>query len=407
MIPAFISRWFVPAPDSGVADDIRRGKSPWTDSVHLMWSFWIFITPLFDGGLKGYTRTWLLFTLATYPVFVFLFAKIQLAPRRTIHFHAWGMAVLCFSVMRWYPSGLSYFVYACVMLGHCDLRHYRSHVAQVLALNVAYVGLGWWIGYPNVLLVIMPATVLVICTIVAVEQLNKQKDAALSLSHDEVRRLAATAERERIGRDLHDLLGHTLSLITLKLELSRKLFDRDVDAARREVEEAEKVARHALAEVRIAVSGIRAADLAAELASAQSVAGILAGASRLRSAANRFAAGHGARPVPGPARGSHQCRTARAASSAKVEFRREHACVRLLISDDGRGGIDGDGNGLRGMRERVRAIGGTLEIDSPRRGGTRLLVKAPVPVLRLVPSTPSTLQASGSTATSASGHSMA
>jgi two-component system sensor histidine kinase DesK len=407
MIPAFISRWFVPAPDSGAADDIRRGKSPWADSVHLMWSFWIFITPLFDGGLKGYTRTWLLFTLATYPVFVFLFARIQLAPRRTTHFYAWGMAVLCFSVMRWYPSSLSYFVYACVMLGHCDLRQYRSYVAQVVALNVAYVGLGWWIGYPNALLVIMPATVFVICTIIAVEQLGKQKDAALSLSHDEVRRLAATAERERIGRDLHDLLGHTLSLITLKLELSRKLFDRDVDAARREVEEAEKVARHALAEVRSAVSGIRAADLAAELASAQ----LLLESSRVHldydqpptdlpqdteralSLVLREAATNIARHA--------------AASSAKIEFRREHACVRLLISDNGRGGIDGDGNGLRGMRERVRAIGGTLEIDSPRRGGTRLLVKAPVPVLRLVPSSPSTLPTGGSTATATSGHSLA
>src|SRR3546814_5511333 len=76
----------------------------------------------------------------------------------------------------------------------------------------------------------------------------------------EVRRLAATAERERIGRDLHDLLGHTLSLITLKLELSRKLFDRDPAAARTEIAEAEKVARHALAEVRSAVTGIRRSE---------------------------------------------------------------------------------------------------------------------------------------------------
>ena len=55
MIPAFIARWFAPAPDSAVADDIRRGKSPWADSVHLLWSFWIFGTPLLDHGLRGYT----------------------------------------------------------------------------------------------------------------------------------------------------------------------------------------------------------------------------------------------------------------------------------------------------------------------------------------------------------------
>jgi two-component system sensor histidine kinase DesK len=351
-----------------------------------MWSFWIFITPLFEGGLKGYTLKWLLFTVATYPVFLFLFARVQLAPRRTNHFYAWGMAALCFSVMRWYPSGLSYFVYACVMLSHCDLRHYRRYVAQVLALNAIYIALGWWMGYPNALLVIMPATVLVVCTIVTVEQLSQQKDAALSLSHDEVRRLAATAERERIGRDLHDLLGHTLSLITLKLELSRKLFDRDVDAAKREVEEAEKVARHALAEVRSAVTGIRATDLAAELAAA-----------RLLLESSRVHLDYGEPPVDLPShieRGlslvlreavTNIARHADA-SQAWVEMTRERASLCLKVSDNGRGGIARDGNGLSGMRERVRALGGTLTVESPSGQGSSLRVVVPLPIMRLVES---------------------
>lgn len=407
MIPHFITRWFVPAPDSSAADDIRRGKSPWADGIHLMWSFWIFITPLFDGGLRGYTIKWLLFTLATYPLFLFLFARIQLAPRKSTAFYAWAMAALSFSVMRWYPSGLSYFVYACVMLSHCDFRRYRNYAIQVLLLNGAYVALGLWMGYPKALLVIMPSTVFVICTIVMVEQLNKKKDAALSLSHDEVRRLAATAERERIGRDLHDLLGHTLSLITLKLELSGKLFDRDVKAARREVGEAEKVARHALAEVRSAVSGIRATDLAAELASAQ----LLLESSRIHLDYDRP-------PVDLPQdteralslvlreAATNIARHADA-SSAKVSFLREHASVHMQISDNGCGGIDGEGNGLCGMRERVQALGGTLAVDSPRRGGTRLLVKAPVPVLRLVTASSSSLPARETTSTTAGGHSAA
>lgn len=385
MIPDFIARWFVPAPDSGVADDIRRGKSPWADSVHLLWSSWIFITPLFVHGRSGYDGTWLLFTLGSYPLFLLLFAKIQLASRRTAPWYAWGMAILCFSLLRWYPSGLSYFVYACVMLGHCDMRRFSSYVIQVLSLNVAYVALAWWIGYPPSMLVIMPVTVLVICTIIAVEQMSKRKDAALSLSHDEVRRLAATAERERIGRDLHDLLGHTLSLITLKLELSRKLFDRDVDAAKREVEEAEKVARHALAEVRSAVTGIRATDLAAELASA-----------RLLLESSRVHLDYASPPIDLPGeieRGlslvlreavTNIARHADA-SSARIELLREHASVRMQISDNGRGGVTEDGNGIGGMRERVRAMGGVLAIESPRGQGTRLRVVVPVPVLRLVP----------------------
>ena len=386
MIPVFIARWFVPAPDSAVADDLHRGKSPWAHGVHLLWSLWIFITPLFDHGVRGYTLTWLLFTLGSYPVFLLLFAKLMLAPRRVAYLYAWGMAALCFSLLRWYPSGLSYFVYACVMLSHCETRRIRSYVIQVVLINVIYVALAWWIGYPTSLLVIMPATVFIVCTIVTVEQIHKEKDVALSLSHDEVRRLAATAERERIGRDLHDLLGHTLSLITLKLELSRKLFDRDVDAARREVEEAEKVARHALAEVRCAVTGIRATDLAAELASA-----------RLLLESSRVHLDYGELPADLPGdieRGlslvlreavTNIARHA-GASQARIEMTRERGGVCLQISDNGRGGIESDGNGLSGMRERVHALGGTLAFESPRGQGSRLRVVIPLPIMRLVES---------------------
>ena len=81
-------------------------------------------------------------------------------------------------------------------------------------------------------------------------------------------RLATLAERERIGRDLHDLLGHTLSVVALKSELARKLIDRDLDAARAEIGEVERVARDALSQVRHAVSGIRSTALGAELLAA-------------------------------------------------------------------------------------------------------------------------------------------
>lgn len=380
MIPDVIVRWFTPAPDSGVADDIRRGRSPWADSIHLLWSFWVFIVPLFG---EGYTRSWLLFTLGSYPTFLLLFAKAQLAPRRTSHLYALGMAVLSLLLLRWYSSGISYFMYGCIMLRHCNSR-FHSYMGQVLLLNMAFVALAWWINYPLSLLVIIPITVLVVSTITAVEHMSKEKDAALRLSHDEVRRLAATAERERIGRDLHDLLGHTLSLITLKLELSRKLFDRDAEAAKREVEEAEKVARHALAEVRSAVTGIRATDLAAELASAR----LLLESSQVRLDYDRPPA-----DLPGDIeRGlslvlreavTNIARHA-GASSAKIEMARERASVCMKVSDNGRGGIDHDGNGLCGMRERVRALGGTLAIESPSGQGTCLRVMVPVPILRLV-----------------------
>src|SRR3546814_15243278 len=100
----------------------------------------------------------------------------------------------------------------------------------------------------------LPMT-LIIGIIVNVESMSHEKDLALQLSHDEVRRLAAPAERDRIGRDLHDLPGHTLSLITLKRELPRRLIDRDPGAPGIEIAEAETDARPPRAEGRSAATG--------------------------------------------------------------------------------------------------------------------------------------------------------
>ena len=393
--------FLTPAPDSMAARSMGKGKSPWVDAVHLLWSAWIFVVPVWSD--HGWDARWLAITLVTYPVFLLLYYQWVVAPRSSIRACGLAMILLSMACLPWYPSGLSYFIYGCVMLcSRC--MGFRTCLSWLIALNVLMLLETWLLGYPWQAVWSIPLTSLIIGIIVNAERASEEKDAQLRLSHDQIRQLAATAERERIGRDLHDLLGHTLSLITLKLELSRKLFDRDVDAAKREVEEAEKVARHALAEVRSAVSGIRAADLAAELASAQLL---------LESSRVHLEYDHPPTDLPEDTEralslilreaATNIARHAQA-SSAKVDFRREHAGVHMLVSDNGRGGIDIDGNGLRGMRERVRAIGGLLEIDSPRRGGTRLLVKVPVPVLRLVPSTSSPLLSGRSMSDAVSGH---
>jgi two-component system, NarL family, sensor histidine kinase DesK len=201
---------------------------------------------------------------------------------------------------------------------------------------------------------------------------NARKRAALKLSHDEVRRLAALAERERIGRDLHDLLGHTLSLIALKSELAGKLIDRDVAGARREIDEVTAVARDALSQVRRAVTGIRAAGLAAELASARQL---------LESDGVSFTYSidevelsteqeTGLALVVREAITNIQ-RHARA-QRARVVLESTRSSLHLSIEDDGRGSSIVAGNGLSGMRERVESLGGQLRIDSIRDKGTRI-----------------------------------
>ena len=203
---------------------------------------------------------------------------------------------------------------------------------------------------------------------------NARKRIALKLSHDEVRRLAALAERERIGRDLHDLLGHTLSLIALKSELAGKLLERDAHAARREIDEVTRVARDALSQVRRAVTGIRAAGLAAELASARQLLesdgvsfNYSLGEVELSSAQETVLALVVREAITNIQRHAQ-------AHKANVGLELSSGELRLCIDDDGRGGSINAGNGLIGMRERVEALGGRLRIDSVRGRGTKIEV---------------------------------
>lgn len=368
--------WMRPAPDSLAGRNVARGKSPWADAAHLLWSVWIFITPVFDRDM--WNLHWILLTVASYPVFLWLYTMCCVSSRRASRRYAAALVVLAMSLLPWYPSGLTYFVFGCVMLRVCSMR-FRHYMLALVGLNVALLSEAWLLGYPWQAVFSIPIVTFIIGLVVNAERMSEEKDAELRLSHEEVRRLAANAERERIGRDLHDLLGHTLSLITLKLELSRKLYDRDSEAARREVEEAEKVARHALAEVRAAVTGIRATDLAAELASAR----LLLASSGVHldyqmASLNLPEAVERCMALVIREASTNIVRHARA-SEASVTLDVDGADVLLQIADNGRGGIGEDGNGLCGMRERVRGIQGQLQIESPRGVGTRLSVRARVP----------------------------
>lgn len=380
VLPHWLAALLRPAPDSAVADNLRRGKPAWSDAVHLLWTGWVFFTPIFGSG---YSLTWLWLTVLTYPVFVALFARQLLAPRRHAPRYALAMVVMGLALLPWYPSGISYFIFGCVTLRVCRTGSVRRYLAQLLVLNALFVGIALSLGYHWQLMVWIPSMTFIIGVIITVESINKDRDAALKLSQDEVRRLAATAERERIGRDLHDLLGHTLSLITLKLELSRKLFDRDPDRARLEVTEAEGIARQALAEVRSAVTGIRASDLTAELAAAR----LLLECQHVHL--------HYAPPPPMPVEveralalvlreaATNIVRHAQA-NQAWVQFEQDTRTLSMQIRDDGRGDVQSDGNGLTGMRERVAALRGTLQVRSARGQGTTLTVQVPLPAATTV-----------------------
>jgi two-component system, NarL family, sensor histidine kinase DesK len=371
-----IPAWLRPTPDSEAAENIRKGHNPWMDAIHLLWSVWIFFGPLMDD--KGFTLKWLIVTLSTYPIFLLFYALCIIRPQRSVRLYAWAIALLGLVTLAFDGgTGGCYFIYGCVMLraGECGWPRYLLNVVVMCALFALVASLDRMPWQVIAYLIVMVA---VITAVINVGINASKKNAALKLSQDEVRRLAATAERERIGRDLHDLLGHTLSLITLKLELSRKLFDRDPAAARRELEEAENVARHALGEVRAAVTGIRATDLAAELASA-----------RLLLESSAVHLDYGALPPSLPVDVERSLALVireavtnihrhAGATEASVRFEFTAEKLDMQICDNGRGGQSAEGNGINGMRERVKALGGTLSIESPPKRGTRLTVYVPL-----------------------------
>ncbi len=202
------------------------------------------------------------------------------------------------------------------------------------------------------------------------------KNAALLATQGEVRVMAAAAERERIARDLHDLLGHTLTVVAVKADLAARLVEIDPVRAKSEMQDLQATARTALADIRSAVTGMRRVALGAEVAQAR----------------NALAAVETTRAVSGPdgvlpalveetlamllREGATNVVRHAHASKCEVVIDVEPDAVRFTLSDDGVGGDIREGNGLAGMRARVAAAGGTLQVRGDK--GTCIEVVLPL-----------------------------
>ncbi|MFI0910024.1 MULTISPECIES: sensor histidine kinase [Streptomyces] len=208
---------------------------------------------------------------------------------------------------------------------------------------------------------------------------------ALREARATVAHLAANEERLRLARDLHDLLGHSLSLITLKSELAgRMLPDRPEDAAR-QVADIERVSRQALVDVREAVSGFRRPTLEAELAGARTALAAAGVAADLTHAAT----GHPDLPPDEEGALAWALREAvtnvvrhSGATRCEVTLTEAGDDMCLTVTDNGRGPGRGYGNGLTGLSERLVLADGRLETGTGPRGGFRL--RACVPLSRRV-----------------------
>jgi two-component system, NarL family, sensor histidine kinase DesK len=289
-----------------------------------------------------------------------------------------GIAALGYGLMRFNAFSNTYVIYAAAFAALLPGSVWTR--LEVLALLlIAYCGMAVWLDFP----VFVPAVTAIVSVAVFTgnyfQAETVRKRAELKLSHDEVRRLAALAERERIGRDLHDLLGHTLSLVALKSDLAGRLIERDPQAARNEINEVSRVARDALAQVRRAVTGIRAAGLAAELASAKLL--LESDGVTLRYDAQEAVVPPDLETVLALALREAVTNIQRHARAtlAEVSLTGTPEQVQLRIRDNGVGSAAVPGNGLAGMRERVESRGGRLRIDSTLRQGTCVEITLPLP----------------------------
>jgi two-component system sensor histidine kinase DesK len=213
----------------------------------------------------------------------------------------------------------------------------------------------------------------------------RTRNAELTEARAELARLAVAEERARFARDLHDLLGHSLSVIALKSELAGRLLPERPEAALEEMRSVEQVARSALAEVREAVSGYRQPTLDDELAGARlalSAAGIDADVERPAvtldpevEAVLAWAVREGATNVIRHSGASRCIINVRAGlADAGVELVDDGAGARS-VGGNGAGG----GHGLAGLAERVKRLHGRLDAGAAPGGGFRLSVTVPVP----------------------------
>ncbi len=376
-------------------ENLGHGGSPWRlkpwrtilqDKDHgwspLLWVVYLgffFVDPVVSHASA---RIWTL-DIAGAIVFLFLYFGLFAleSPRTAIHIG--GMLLLGMFFLPINAGSCTFFIYAAAMLPFCV----KTQTAAVLGLvSVGIVGAveglllhlnRWTLFYAAVFPMIIGAGNTFFAE-------RNRMNRNLRKANEEIEHLAKVAERERIARDLHDVLGHTLSVITLKSELAGKLIERDPQRAAKEIREVEEISRQALSDVRDAIRGYRSQGLLAELARAKSTLETAGLTVQCQASAtiNIPAIQESILSLAVREAVTNIVRHARARTCC-MRLEQQNGSCSLEISDDGRGWNGNEGNGLRGMRERVEMVGGTLQRIGA--SGTTVTITLPLkaPVMQM------------------------
>jgi two-component system, NarL family, sensor histidine kinase DesK len=339
--------------------------------VALLYAAYFFVLPAYRHSFAAWMECALLY--AVFLVLYYLVGELR-ERRQTV---AFGLFFLfAFSYYARNHEAYVIFVYPFAML--CLFVTRLRILFLVLLTMMAGVVLEIrYLGRP----LVAAESVFFYCVIFGLSNFafSQQARATLLLeqANSEIERLSQEAERERIARDLHDLLGHTLTVITVKLDLARRLLSQNSDRAKNEIVEAEQTARKALAEVREAVSGYRTEGLGAEIARARR--DLLSADVQLTTTLA---------PVHlSPGQSNALCLALREgvtnivrhahASVCRVALVEVEKTIHFTIEDNGSGGDIREGNGLRGMRERLEAMAGAIKLTTSAAGGTSLEITLP------------------------------
>ncbi|MEU6411142.1 sensor histidine kinase [Microbispora sp. NPDC046933] len=364
----------------GTDDSPSRLRRLMGMSLGLIYLFYP-VSEVVDGTVTGARAVWRMGALA---VFVAVYLTVVLGPRALDEHPRWTFPLLgvatamgaVFPLLFQSPSWLTLPVYLVVVYAMgLPPRRALLGVAAMAALVVAD---GKVIGADDGTVWALVLQVVTLGVLFMSVRNTRVLVVQLRQAQSEVARLAATEERLRIARDLHDLLGHSLSLIVLKSELARRLGEQGSPKAAGEVADIESVARQALAQVREAVSGYRRRRLSEEIDGARSA---LAAADVVLGVRTRGT------PLPEDLDGLFAWAVREAttnvvrhsgATRCEIDLSYGEEGAVLEIADNGGGGAYAPGNGLTGLGERVRAAGGDLEVGADRRG-FRVRVAVPPP----------------------------
>lgn len=357
---------------TGVADP-REGPRRWGALFALVWLFYL-LNPLEAGWEKRDTAAGVLgiaatvgFALVYAAVFVVLRNRRTTGtpfrlPARPVHgalavlvLAALGV-VVCAAVGQ---PGTATAVYVAVTCMICLPAAWAWACAAAVAATAYGAGLvvdGWHEDRG-----ILFGTLVASLAIWGISQAINRNIEVLAV-REENARLALADERNRFARDLHDILGHSLTVITVKAELARKLFDADPERARAEVDDLERLSRDALADVRRAVDGYRELTLPGELARARMALEAAEIEARLPNSAD---------DVPSALRELFAW-TIREGVTNVVRHSGARTCTVRLgptsaeVLDDGRGPVAGGhtGHGLVGLGERAAAAGARVVITA-------------------------------------------